>query len=83
MGLPEPVFVNVQGAQESIPPSYVAMRAGKTNKVILPGHQYRNFTQSVGVRNRMATRPGIPGLLKSLKIPSQTTKVAKSILWNR
>jgi hypothetical protein len=63
--------------EESIPPFYVARRAGKTKKVIVPGHQCRNFKQSVGARNRMATRPGIPGLLKSLKIPSQTTKVCE------
>jgi hypothetical protein len=33
----EPVFVNVYGAQESIPPAYVAWRAGATNyRVVVP-----------------------------------------------
>jgi hypothetical protein len=32
--LQEPEFVNVQGAQESIPPAYVAWRAGTTTQLI-------------------------------------------------
>jgi hypothetical protein len=31
----EPVFVNVYGAQESIPPAYVALRAGTTKRVVI------------------------------------------------
>ncbi len=31
---PEPVFVNVSGAQESIPPAFVAWQAGTTNRVV-------------------------------------------------
>jgi hypothetical protein len=33
---PEPVFVKVQLAQKSIPPAYVAWRAGTTNRVVVP-----------------------------------------------
>ncbi len=36
---PEPVFVNVYGDQESISPTYVACRAGKKNKVVVPACQ--------------------------------------------
>ncbi len=32
----EPVFVNFYGAQESIPPDYVAWRTGTTNRVVVP-----------------------------------------------
>jgi hypothetical protein len=32
----EPVFVNVYGAQESIPPACVAWRAGTTIWVVIP-----------------------------------------------
>jgi hypothetical protein len=39
---PEPVFVNVYGAQESIPPAYVAWREGTSNMVVLPAHQAGN-----------------------------------------
>jgi hypothetical protein len=37
----EPLFVNVQGDQESIPLPiyYVAWQAGTTNRVIVPGRQ--------------------------------------------
>jgi hypothetical protein len=42
-GLSEPVFVNVYGAQESIPPAYVAWRAGTTNMVIAPARQAGNL----------------------------------------
>ncbi len=38
----EPVFVNVQGAQESIPPDYVAWRAGTTYKVVVLARQAGN-----------------------------------------
>ncbi len=38
-GPPEPVFVNVNGAQKSIPPSYVAWRAGTTNRVVVQARQ--------------------------------------------
>jgi hypothetical protein len=31
----EPVFVNLYGAQESIPPAYAARRAGMTNRAIV------------------------------------------------
>jgi len=39
---PEPVFVNVYGAQESIPPAHVARRASTTNRVFVPSHQTGN-----------------------------------------
>ncbi len=35
----EPVFVNVYGAQESIPLAYVAWRAGTTYRVVVPVRQ--------------------------------------------
>jgi hypothetical protein len=40
--LPESVFVNVYGAQVSIPPAYVAWRAGTINKVAVPTRQAGN-----------------------------------------
>jgi hypothetical protein len=39
---PEPVFVNVDGAQESIPPAYVAWRAGTTYRVVVPARKAGN-----------------------------------------
>jgi hypothetical protein len=38
----EPVFVNVYGAQESIPPAYVVWRAGMSNRVVVPARQAGN-----------------------------------------
>jgi hypothetical protein len=38
----EPAFVNVQGAQESIPPAYVAWRAGMSNRLVVPARQAGN-----------------------------------------
>ncbi len=37
-----PVFLNFEGAQESIPPAYVAGRVGTTNRVVVPAHKARN-----------------------------------------
>jgi ankyrin repeat protein len=39
---PEPVFVDVYGAQESIPPANVAWRPGTTNRVVVPARQAGN-----------------------------------------
>jgi hypothetical protein len=39
---PEPEFVTVLGAQESIPPAFVAWRAGTSNRVIVPARQAGN-----------------------------------------
>jgi hypothetical protein len=39
---PEPVFVNIYGAQESILPAYVAWWAGTTNRVVVPTRQAGN-----------------------------------------
>ncbi len=39
---PEPVFVNIYGAQESILPAYVAWRAGTTNRLVVPTRQAGN-----------------------------------------
>jgi hypothetical protein len=40
----EPVFVNVYGAQGSIPPAYVAWRAVMTNRVFVPSFKHnRSF----------------------------------------
>ncbi len=39
---PEPVFVNVEGAQESIPLAHVAWRAGTSNRFVVPARQARN-----------------------------------------
>ncbi len=38
----EPVFVIVYGAQESIPPAFVAWRAGTTNRAAVPARQAGN-----------------------------------------
>ncbi len=38
----EPVFINVYGAQESIPLAYVAGRACTTNRVVAPARQVEN-----------------------------------------
>jgi hypothetical protein len=37
------VFVNVSGAQEAIPPAYVAWRASTSNKVVAPARQAGNL----------------------------------------
>ncbi len=39
---PEPEFVNVQGAQELIPPAYVAWQAGTSNRFVVPDRQAGN-----------------------------------------
>jgi hypothetical protein len=41
-GRSEPVYVNVYGVQESIPPAYVAWRLGTTNRVVVPPCQAEN-----------------------------------------
>ncbi len=38
----EPVFVNVRGAQESIPLAYVIWQASTTNRVVFPARQAGN-----------------------------------------
>jgi hypothetical protein len=38
----EPVFLNVYGAQESIPPAYVAWRSRTTNRFVVPTRQAGN-----------------------------------------
>ncbi len=38
----EPEFVNVQGAEESIPPGYVAWRVGTFKRVVVPAIQAGN-----------------------------------------
>jgi hypothetical protein len=60
----EPVFVNLYGTQESIPPAYVAWRAGKKNKVVVPARQDGN---------RFLV------YLKGLQIPSQYTPPNSSL----
>ncbi len=37
-------FGNVSGAQKSIPPAYVASRAGTANRVIVPTRQATQYT---------------------------------------
>ncbi len=45
---PEPIFVIVYGAQESIPPAYVVWRASKTNRVVvLKRHAKNRFLGSL------------------------------------
>jgi hypothetical protein len=59
-----PTFVNVQGAKESIPPAYVAWRAGSDNQGTL-GY--------IGWRNRFLeidSLKSIPWLRKHLQIRS-------------
>jgi hypothetical protein len=50
----EPVFVNVYGAQESIPPTYVAWRAGTTNRVVVParaaGNRFLGYLRGLQIR---------------------------------
>ncbi len=41
-GWSEPVFVNVYGAQESIPPAYVVWQAETTKRVLEPARQAGN-----------------------------------------
>jgi hypothetical protein len=38
----EPVFVNINVVQESIPTAYVAWLAGTTNRVVVPARQAGN-----------------------------------------
>ncbi len=49
MSLPEPVFVNVWGAQESIPPAYVARRACTIVRAILPEPVFVDLLRSPGI----------------------------------
>ncbi len=42
MQTPEPVFVNVSRAKQSIPLAYVACPAGTTNRVAVPARQAEN-----------------------------------------
>ncbi len=66
--------------EESIPPAYVAWRAGTKNRVVVPVRQAGNrFLGSInGLQIRaqdsyvggVDSLESIPGLLKSLKIPS-------------
>ncbi len=50
----EPVFLNVYGAQESIPPTYVAWRAGTTNRVAISareaGNRFLGYLKGLQIR---------------------------------
>jgi hypothetical protein len=63
----EPVFVNVYGANESIPPACVDWRAGTTNRVIVPARQ---------AGNRFL------GSLKGLQIRAQYHRMARGTYEN-
>jgi len=58
---PGPEFVNVEGAQESIPPAYVAWRAGTITLFGLTARQAGGID----------SLESIPGLLKRLQIRAQ------------
>jgi hypothetical protein len=62
---PEPVFVNVDWAQESIPLAYVAWGAGTTNRVVVSGRQ---------AGNRFV------GSLKGLQIRAQFNNIGEALL---
>jgi hypothetical protein len=38
----EPKFLNIYGAQESIPPAYLVRQAGTSNRVVVPASQAGN-----------------------------------------
>ncbi len=57
----EPVFVNVYGAQESIPPAYVAWLAGTTNRVVVTARQARN--RFLGSVKGLPIRALVPSLV--------------------
>ncbi len=54
----EPVFLNVDGAQESIPPAYVTWQACTTNKVVVTAHQAGN--RFLGYLKGLQIRPLSP-----------------------
>jgi hypothetical protein len=68
-------------SKESIPPAYVAWRAGTSNRVVVPARPgwesipglLKRFTNSGSgyLGWRINSSESIPGLLKSLKIPFQ------------
>jgi hypothetical protein len=62
----EPGFVNDYGAEESIPPHYVARGAATTNRVVVPARQ---------AGNRFL------GSLKGLQIQAQGVIVTAGIGW--
>ncbi len=53
--IPEPVFVNIYGAQESMPPVYVAWRAGTSNIVVVwarqAGNRFLGSLEVLQIRN--------------------------------
>jgi hypothetical protein len=61
----EPGFVNVYGAQESIPSAYVSWRADTTNRVLVPYRPAR--------LHRLAET--IPGFVKRLQIRAQKIRL--------
>jgi hypothetical protein len=61
-GKPEPEFVNVQEAQESIPPAYVACRAGTSNRFVEPARQAGN--RFLGSLQGLQIRASIPVLFR-------------------
>ncbi len=70
----KPVIVNVQRAQISIPPAYVAWQAGTTNMVVVPARQIDSEESNppayvawqAGTKNRAGNR--FLGSLKGLQI---------------
>ncbi len=67
-GLRSPGIDFEESIPESIPPTYVAWRAGTINRVAVPARQ---------TGNRFL------GSLKGLQIRAQNTKAGESIPWNR
>jgi hypothetical protein len=63
MSISEAEFINVSGAQKSIPPAYMACRAGTSNRVVVPARHTGNR---------------VPGSLKGLQIRAQHIDVMRS-----
>jgi hypothetical protein len=67
----EYIFVNVYGAEESIPrkesipPAYVAWRAGTTNRVVIParpaGNRFLNSLKDLQIRTLYPRMPSVRG----------------------
>ncbi len=57
----EPVFVNVLGTQKSIPPAFVAWRAGTSNRVVVParqaGNRFLDSLKGLQIRALLSTSP--------------------------
>jgi hypothetical protein len=73
----EPVFVNVYGAQESIPPAYVAWWAGTTNRVVVPdclaGNRFLGSLKGLQIRVQYMCESGADILCLTVSPHNPTT----------